>query len=76
MKLKDFIEKYLDGELKTLSDGGETKKMNNNKPMYFYEDAIKFIRNKSKLNEDIISKVLELELEYMRSIGLVYEKED
>ena len=47
--------------------------MSDNDIMYYYEDAIEFIRSRSDLSEDVISKVLELELDYMRSIGLVYE---
>lgn len=46
---------------------------NDEQPMYYYEDAIEFIRSRSDLSEDVISKVLELELEYMKSIGLIYE---
>lgn len=43
--------------------------------VYYDEDAIKFIHSRSDLNRDVINKVLELELEYMKSIGLVYEIE-
>ena len=47
----------------------------NDGPMYYENDAIEFIRSRSGLSEKMISKVLELEFEYMKSIGLVEEIE-
>lgn len=48
--------------------------MDNNAPMYYVEDAIEFIRSRSGLDYDIVSQVLELEEDYMRSIGLIIEE--
>lgn len=42
--------------------------------MYYYEDAVKFISERCDVNEEDILKILELELDYMRSIGLVEEE--
>lgn len=44
--------------------------------MYYHEDAVEYIHSRSGLSEKMINKVLELELDYMRSIGLVYEIEE
>lgn len=41
--------------------------------MYYWEDAVEFIHNKSQIDKDTIDKVLELELDYMRTLGLVYD---
>lgn len=51
-------------------------KNENNVPMYIFEDAVKFISNRSKLSTDIIREVLELEEGYMREIGIIVEDEE
>lgn len=43
--------------------------------MYNYEDAINFICKRLGLSKYIVEKVLEAELDYMKSIGLVVELE-
>lgn len=45
-------------------------------PMYVHEDAVKFIKKRLGLSEYIIEKVLEAELDYMRSLGLVVDLEE
>lgn len=45
-------------------------------PMYYESEAIEFIRSRSGLSEDVISKVLELEMDYISSIGLVIKIEE
>lgn len=50
--------------------------MDKDAPMYYHEDAVEYIRSRSGLSEKLINKVLELEMDYMRSIGLVYEIEE
>lgn len=57
--------------LESMNEPVETKKVH--EIMYYDNEAIEFIRSRSDLSEDVISKVLKLELEYMKSIGLVYE---
>lgn len=46
-----------------------------NGPMYYTDDAIKFIHDRSGINIETIGKVLELELDYMKTLGLVYDLE-
>lgn len=43
----------------------------NDTPVYEYEDAIKFISERCDFGKDIIEKVLLLEEDYMRSIGII-----
>jgi len=43
----------------------------NNTPVYDYEDAINFIGERSNISKDIIEKVLMLEEDYMRSVGII-----
>lgn len=50
--------------------------MENEGAMYYHEDAVEYIRSRSGLSEKLINTVLELEMGYMRSIGLVYEIEE
>lgn len=45
--------------------------MENNTPVYDYEDAINFIAERCDIDKDIIEKVLMLEEDYMRSIGII-----
>ena len=49
--------------------------MNDSTPVYNWEDAIKFIHERCNLSEDIIIEVLELEEEYMKSVGIIVEEE-
>ena len=41
--------------------------------IYVWEDAIRFIHERSNLSEDTIIEVLKFEEEYMRSIGIITE---
>lgn len=43
---------------------------------YIYNDAIDYIAEKTGIKAGIIEEVLMAELDYMRSIGLVYDMED
>ena len=54
-----------------MREGNETD--DTDTPMYIVTDAIEFIRSRSDLSEDVISRVLELEEEYMRSLGLIVD---
>lgn len=45
--------------------------MNDNTPVYNWEDAVKFVQERCNLSEDVITKVLELEEEYMKSVGIM-----
>ena len=44
-------------------------------PVYYVEDALEFIRKRCNLSDTVINLVLELEIDYMRSIGLIEEME-
>lgn len=44
---------------------------NNNAPIWEWDDAVEFIAERCDIDTDIIEKVLELEFEYERSIGIV-----
>lgn len=61
--------------LENMNEPVKEKVKVDSRPMYYDNDAIEYIRSRSDLSEDVISKILELELDYMRSIGLVYEIE-
>lgn len=50
--------------------------MDNNTPVYDYEDAINFIAERCDINKDTIEKVLMLEEDYMRSIGVVIDEQE
>lgn len=47
----------------------------NDTPVYDYEDAIVFIGERSNISRNIIEKVLMLEEEYMRSIGIISDED-
>lgn len=49
--------------------------MSDNTPVYEWEDAINFIAERSNIDKNIIEKILELEEDYMRSIGIIVEDE-
>lgn len=42
-----------------------------NTPVYEFEDAVNFISDRCDINKEIIEKVLLLEEDYMRSIGII-----
>ena len=46
-----------------------------NMPIYDYDDAINFIAERSDIGKDVIEKVLSLEEDYMRSIGIISDEE-
>lgn len=52
----------------------ELKNMNDNTPVYSWEDSIKFIHDRCNLSEDVIIEVLELEEEYMKNVGIIVEE--
>lgn len=50
--------------------------MNENTPVYTWEDAVDFIKERCDIDKGSIEKVLELEEDYMRSVGIItVEKE-
>lgn len=49
--------------------------MDNNTPVYDYEDAINFIAERCNINKDTIEKILMLEEGYMCSIGIISDEE-
>ena len=49
--------------------------MDNNIPVYDFEDAINFISERCDISKDTIEKVLTLEEDYMRSIGIISDEE-
>lgn len=49
--------------------------MDNNTPVYDYDDAINFIAERSGIDKDTIYKVILLEEDYMRSIGIIVDDE-
>lgn len=44
--------------------------------VYDWNDAVEFIHDRCNLSRDIIDEVLELEEQYMESIGIVVKKEE
>ncbi len=46
-----------------------------NTPVYEYEDAINFIAERCDIDKDTIEKVLMLEEDYMRSIGIIVDEQ-
>lgn len=46
-----------------------------NIPVYDFEEAVKFIGVRSNISKEIIEKVLMLEEDYMRSIGVISDEE-
>ena len=49
--------------------------MDNNTPVYDYEKAINFIAERCDISKEVIEKVLVLEEDYMRSIGIIIDEE-
>ena len=46
----------------------------NNTPVYDYEKAINFIAERCDISKEVIEKVLVLEEDYMRSIGIIIDE--
>ncbi|MDE6435759.1 MAG: hypothetical protein K2L07_16235 [Lachnospiraceae bacterium] len=46
----------------------------NDMSVYEYEDAINFIAERCDIDKDIIERVLLLEEDYMRSIGIIVDE--
>lgn len=49
--------------------------MDNNTPVYDFENAINFISERCDISKNTIEKVLMLEEDYMRSIGMISDEE-
>lgn len=49
--------------------------MPDEKLMWVWEDAVKYIMDRCDLDRETVEKVLEIEEDYMRSVGLI-EDED
>lgn len=45
--------------------------MNEKIPVFDWEDAVNFIAERCNVEKDIIENILELEEEYMRSVGII-----
>ena len=48
----------------------------NQEPIYDYEDCANMIQEKTGLSRKIIADVLNAEIDYMKSIGIIDEDED
>lgn len=44
-----------------------------NAPVYYVDEAVEFIFERSGINKNVINKVLELEADYLRSLGLIVD---
>ena len=49
--------------------------MENITPVYDYEEAVNFIAERCDTSKEVIEKVLMLEEDYMRSIGIISDEE-
>ena len=49
--------------------------MNDNTPVYEWEDAINYIAERCDVDKETIEKVLLLEEDYMRTIGIIVDEE-
>lgn len=47
-----------------------------NTPVYDFDEAVKFISERCEIERNIIDKVLMLEEDYMRSIGIICDEKD
>lgn len=45
-----------------------------NTPVYDFEDAIDFITERTSIDKELVEKVLMLEEDYMRSIGIITDE--
>ena len=50
--------------------------MSENTPVYEWEDAINFIAERCDVDKETIEKVLLLEEDYMRTIGIIVNEEE
>ena len=50
--------------------------MNDNTPVYEWEDAINYIAERCDVDKETIEKVLLLEEDYMRTIGIIVDEEE
>ena len=50
--------------------------MNGNTPVYEWEDAINYIAERCDVDKETIEKVLLLEEDYMRTIGIIVDEEE
>ena len=50
--------------------------MNGNTPVYEWEDAISYIAERCDVDKETIEKVLLLEEDYMRTIGIIVDEEE
>ena len=48
----------------------------NQEPIYDYEDCANMIQEKTGLSRKIIADVLNAEIDYMKSIGIIHEDEE
>ena len=48
----------------------------NQEPIYNYEDCANMIQERTGLSREIIADVLNAEIDYMKSIGIIDEDED
>lgn len=48
----------------------------NQEPVYDYEDCANMIKGKTGLSRKVIADVLNAEIDYMKSIGIIDEDED
>ncbi|NBH29036.1 hypothetical protein D3Z60_25855 [Lachnospiraceae bacterium] len=48
----------------------------NQEPIYDYEDCANMIQEKTGLSREVIADVLNAEIDYMKSIGIIDEDED
>jgi len=49
--------------------------MDNNTPVYDFDDAVNFIAERCDTSKEIIEKILMLEEDYMCSIGIISNEE-
>lgn len=50
--------------------------MSDNMPVYNWDDAVEYILSRSDFEKDFVEKVLELEEEYMRNVGIISEADE
>ena len=50
--------------------------MNSNTPVYEWEDAINYIAERCDVDKETIEKILLLEEDYMRTIGVIVDEEE
>lgn len=50
--------------------------MNENMPVFDWENAVEYIANRCELDKSTVEKVLLLEEEYMRNVGIISEDDE